>query len=160
MSFSKTWKKTNKRKRVLAVASGGGHWEQMQMLRDAFEGCDVAYMTTMRGLGERAGLSNVSIVPDCNRHRPVLAAWAVLRIAATILHLRPDVIITTGAMPGLIAIAIGRRLGARTVWIDSIANAEEFSMSGAKAYRHADLWLSQWQAVASVSGSEYAGSVL
>lgn len=152
--------KLPKKKCVLAVASGGGHWEQLQLLRDAFEGCSVAYMTTMKGLGERAGLKNVSVVPDCNRDRPVLAAWAVLRITLKILQVRPHVIISTGAMPGLIAIAIGRALGARTIWVDSIANAEEFSMSGAKAHKHADLWLSQWPTVASDNGAEYAGSVL
>lgn len=153
-------KKTPAQKRVLAVASAGGHWEQLLLLRDAFEGCEVTYMTTMRGLGERAGLAGVHIVPDCNRDRPVLAAWAIIRIASHIMRLRPHVVISTGAMPGLIAIAIGRMLGARTAWVDSIANAEEFSMSGAKAHRHADLWLSQWQSVASASGAEYAGSVL
>jgi len=151
---------THRKKRVLAVASGGGHWEQMQMLRDAFEGCDVAYMTTMHGLGGNSGLVAVSVVPDCNREHPVRAAWAAVRIAVKIAWLRPDVIVSTGAMPGLIAIAIGRVFGARTVWIDSIANAEEFSMSGAQAHRHADLWLSQWQSVASATGAEYAGSVL
>ncbi len=151
---------TPKKKRILAVASGGGHWEQLQLLRDAFDGCDVTYLTTIKGLGERAGLTNVSVVPDCNRNRPVHAAWAVVRITLEIVRLRPDVVISTGALPGLIAIAIGRMLGARTVWIDSIANAEVFSMSGARAHKHADLWLSQWQSVASANGAEYAGSVL
>ena len=31
------------RRRVLAVASGGGHWVQLLRLRPAFEGCDVTY---------------------------------------------------------------------------------------------------------------------
>jgi hypothetical protein len=152
--------RTARKKRVLAVASGGGHWEQLQLLRDAFEGCDVAYLTTLRGLGERVGLINVSIVPDCNRNHPINAAVAAVRIALKIVRLRPDIVISTDALPGLIAIAIGRLLGARTIWIDSIANAEDLSMSGAKAHRHADLWLSQWQSVASANGAEYAGSVL
>jgi hypothetical protein len=152
--------KMARKKRVLAVASGGGHWEQLQLLRDAFDGCDVAYLTTMQGLGERGGLANVGVIPDCNRNHPIDAARAAVRIALKILRLRPDVVISTGALPGLIAIAIGRVLGARTIWIDSVANAEVLSMSGAKAHKHADLWLSQWQSVASANGAEYAGSVL
>jgi hypothetical protein len=63
-------------------------------------------------------------------------------------------------MPGLFAIVIGKKLGARTVWVDSIANAEELSMSGVLARPHASMWLSQWPAVAEANGAEYAGSVL
>ena len=33
------------RRRVLAVASGGGHWVQLMRLRPAFEGTDIHYAT-------------------------------------------------------------------------------------------------------------------
>ena len=46
------------------------------------------------------------------------------------MRLRPDVVITTGAAPGYFAVRIGKLLGARVVWVDSIANAEELSLSG------------------------------
>ena len=32
--------------RILAIASGGGHWTQLLRMRPAWEGCDVAYATT------------------------------------------------------------------------------------------------------------------
>ncbi len=35
------------RQRVLAVASGGGHWVQLQRLMGAMEGQDVAFVTTL-----------------------------------------------------------------------------------------------------------------
>lgn len=73
---------------------------------------------------------------------------------------KPDGAGETGALPGLIAIIVARRMGIRTMWIDSVANAEEFSMAGRMARRHADRLLSQWPAVAEASGAEYAGSVL
>ena len=146
--------------RILAVASGGGHWEQMLLLRDAFVGHKVQYVTTMSGLGERAGLTGVKVLPECNRNQRVLALWCLVQVVFRILVTRPHVIISTGALPGLFAIAIGKKLGARTVWVDSIANAEEFSMSGALARPHAHMWLSQWPAVAEANDAEYAGSVL
>jgi UDP-N-acetylglucosamine:LPS N-acetylglucosamine transferase len=149
-----------KKRRVMAIASGGGHWEQMMMLRDVFAGHDVTFVTTLAGLGERSGLTGVRLVPDCNRNKPIRALWALLRILAVILAVRPQVIISTGALPGVIALALGKRLGARTIWVDSIANAEEFSMAGSMARNHAHLWMSQWPSVASAAGAEYAGSVL
>jgi Oligosaccharide biosynthesis protein Alg14 like len=54
----------------------------------------------------------------------------------------------------------GRFLGARTIWVDSIANIDVLSMSGQKAGRYADLWLTQWPELASPNGPEYRGSVL
>jgi hypothetical protein len=73
---------------------------------------------------------------------------------------RPDVVISTGAAPGYIAIRLGRLLGARTMWIDSIANVEEMSLSGSKALRCAGLCLTQWEHLARPDGPHYKGAVL
>ena len=51
-------------------------------------------------------------------------------------------------------------MGARTIWLDSIANVEELSMSGSWIGRSADLWLTQWPHLARPEGPHYAGSVL
>ena len=80
------------------------------------------------------------------------------RITFLILWIRPKVIITTGAAPGYLAVMVGRILGARTCWIDSLANVEELSLSGKKAQRWTDLWLTQWQELANdEQGPFYAG---
>jgi hypothetical protein len=47
-----------------------------------------------------------------------------------LLRVRPDVIVSTGAPCGYVAIRMGRLLGARTLFIDSIANAVQPSLSG------------------------------
>jgi hypothetical protein len=75
---------------------------------------------------------------------------------------RPDVVISTGAASGYFALRIGKLFGAKTIWLDSIANAEELSLSGAKVQKHADLWLTQWEHLANPQegGPEYKGAVL
>jgi hypothetical protein len=73
---------------------------------------------------------------------------------------RPDVIISTGAAPGYLAIRIGKLTGARTLFLDSIANAEDLSMSARLAVRHADQTLSQWESVAEAKGVAYWGAVV
>ncbi len=147
-------------KRVLAIASGGGHWQQLMLLRPAFEGCDVLYLTTLPGLPEAFGAAPARIVPDCNRDRPLQAARSLAAIAAQVARHRPHVVISTGALPGVIALGLGRAARARTIWVDSVANAEEMSMSGKLARRVADLWMSQWPEVAAAVGAEHAGAVL
>lgn len=147
-------------KKVMAVASGGGHWQQMMALRPAFAGCAAFYVTTIAGLPEQFDAHPSRIVRDCNRNEPVATLICTLGLLRVVLVQRPDVVVSTGALPGVIALALGRLVGARTVWIDSIANSEEMSMSGRLARRVAHLWMSQWPHVAAESGAEYAGSVL
>lgn len=148
------------RKRVLAVASGGGHWQQLMQMRPAFAEHDVRFMTTLPGLPERFDAHPAVIVPDCNRNEKIAIVRAAFAIGCEILRRRPHVVVSTGALPGVMALALGRLVGARTIWVDSVANAEEMSMSGRLARRFAHLWLSQWEHVAAAEGAEYAGAVL
>lgn len=147
-------------KRLLAIASGGGHWQQLMLMRPAFDGLEVTYATTLQGLPEEFGAHPAVIVPDANRNEKLAILKAGIRIGWLVLGLRPHVVISTGALPGVMALALGRLIGAKTVWIDSVANAEEMSMSGRLARRFATHWLSQWDHVARAEGADCIGSVL
>jgi len=146
--------------RILAVASAGGHFVQLLRLRPAFEGCEVSYMTTCKGYEGELGESRVYVVGDASRWNKVKLAIMLLQVAWVIVRVRPSVIITTGAAPGYFALRIGKLLGARCVWLDSIANAEEMSMGGRMAGRVADLWLTQWEHLARDDGPRFAGAVV
>ena len=147
-------------KRILAIASGGGHWQQLMLMRPAFEGHDVHFLTTLPGLPEQFDAAPSSIVPDCNRNELLATMKAGLVLLGHMLRRRPHVVISTGALPGVLAIMLGRIFGARTIWVDSVANAEEMSSSGRLARRFAHEWMSQWSHVAEASGAKYAGAVL
>jgi UDP-N-acetylglucosamine:LPS N-acetylglucosamine transferase len=99
-----------------------------------------------------------------NRWQKFRLAYQLIQLFGLMVRLRPDVVITTGAAPGYLAIRIGRLLKARTVWVDSIANAQELSLSGKRAGKHCDLWLTQWAHLAGsdddVRGPMYQGSTL
>lgn len=147
------------RKRVLAIASAGGHWEQLMRMRSAFAAHDTIYVTTKAGLGKRAGVIP-RVVPDCNRDEVFKILRCVFALARLMVVERPSVVISTGALPGFFAVVLGRMMGARTLWIDSIANGEELSLSGEKARRFAHVTASQWPSVAREQGVEYWGAVL
>lgn len=160
--------------RVLAVASSGGHWIQLLRLRPAWRECDVTYLTTeenyglqLRSQAEREGCSppRFYTTVSANRWQKLRLLRQLLTVAWIVVKVRPAVVCTTGASPGYFAIRIGKLLGARTVWIDSIANAETMSLAGLKAGKHVDLWLTQWESVASGEPHygrrpEYWGAVL
>jgi UDP-N-acetylglucosamine:LPS N-acetylglucosamine transferase len=150
-----------KTKRVLAVASGGGHWVQLLRLMPAFEGCDIAFVTVSEAYRPqiRDG-RRFYVVSDATRWNKLKLLRMAIRLLVILLTERPDVIVSTGAAPGFFALRAGRLLGARTVWIDSIANVEQLSMSGQKIGPHADLWLTQWRHLAKPEGPFFAGAVL
>ncbi|WP_448581832.1 glucuronosyltransferase [Thermaurantiacus sp.] len=157
------------RPRVLAIASNGGHWIQLLRLASAWDGCEVHYATTSPDCqGHVARLAKARgqaapgyhVVTDANRWQKFRLIRQAVQVFALILRLRPQVIITTGASVGYFAIVFGRLLGARTLWLDSIANAKEPSLSGARAGPLADLWLTQWPELARPGGPSYRGQVL
>ena len=151
----------HKRRRVLAVASAGGHWIQLSRLRPLFEEHDVHFVTTFRGTVAPIVGAPLTIVRDASREDKLGVVWLTLQLITLIVVRRPQVIISTGAAPGYLALRIGKFLSIRTIWLDSIANVEELSLSGKMARSCADMWLTQWpDLISKYPGLEYKGSVL
>jgi UDP-N-acetylglucosamine:LPS N-acetylglucosamine transferase len=146
-------------KRILAVASSGGHWVQLNRLRPAFEGHEVAYLTTDPGHRAEVGGARFYHVEDANRWEKVKLARSAIKIVWVLVRERPDVVVSTGAAPGYLALRLARFVGARTAWVDSVANVEELSMSGRLASSAADLCLTQWPHLAG-GRVDYQGAVL
>jgi UDP-N-acetylglucosamine:LPS N-acetylglucosamine transferase len=148
------------KKKVLAVASGGGHWVQLLRLRPAFEGQDVAYVTVQPSYASQVPGSRFYAVTDATRWSRWDLVKMICQVSWIVLRERPDVVITTGAAPGVVALRMGKFLGAKTIWLDSIANVEHLSMSGEKVRGFTDLWLTQWPHLAGKDGPACHGSVL
>jgi len=56
---------------------------------------------------------------------------------------------------------VGKMLGAKVVWIDSITNVERISLSGRMVRHVADLFLVQWpELVNQYKNIEYVGSLI
>lgn len=144
--------------KVLAVASGGGHWVQLCRCLPAFEGHEVVCVTVRQAYASEVD-GRLRIVRDATRWSPVGVAVLGLQMLWIVLRERPRIVFSTGAAPGLFGLLWGRLLGARTIWLDSVANVEEVSMSGRLAGRWAHLWLTQWPALETLDGPEYAGAV-
>lgn len=148
----------SERLKVLAVASGGGHWVQLCRCLPAFAGHDVVCVT-VRGAYASEVDCRLHVVRDATRWSPLAVAVLGLQMLWIVLRERPRIVFSTGAAPGLFGLLWGRLLGARTIWLDSVANVEEISMAGRLAGRWAHLWLTQWPALAKTDGPEYAGAV-
>lgn len=153
-------RQSSRRPRILAIASGGGHWIQLLRLRPAFVGARVHYATISADAKSDVDGDGFHRFRDANRERKFALLLQIVQITWIILRVRPTVIVSTGASCGYVAIRLGRLLRTRTLFIDSVANAEQLSLSGRLACRHADLMLTQWPELARPDGPRYLGSVL
>lgn len=146
--------------RLLAAASGGGHWIELLRLKRAFEGWDVAYVSMFDNYVSAVPGARYYTVPDASRFHKLAFFKVALKALRIILKERPNAIVTTGSAPMLWFLLFGRLIGAKSLWIDSIAQAEEMSSSGRIAKRLASVAVAQWPEVARAEGIECWGGVL
>src|SRR4051794_6252830 len=98
---------STRRKRVLALSSGGGHWVQLLRLSPAFADCDVTYATVRPGYRADVPAESFKVIGDCNRERRLRLIWSACSIMLLLVKTRPDVVVSTGAAPGYLAIRLG-----------------------------------------------------
>lgn len=153
--------------KLVVGASAGGHANELQILlrhaQGAWPAQPVAYVTTMAIAASAfdTGGCPVHVIGECDRRKPLQAVAVLGRTLRLALRERPDVVVTTGSLPLALFCVWAKLLGAKVVWIDSVAQIEALSGSGRLMRRVADLCLAQWPAVAArYPGVEYAGEVL
>jgi UDP-N-acetylglucosamine:LPS N-acetylglucosamine transferase len=148
------------KKKILAVSSGGGHWVELIRLSPAFEGHVVVFATVDKAYRSEAGSARFYTIQDVTRWNKFRWMQTFVKLAYILFREKPDVVISTGALPGYFSLRLAKWLGIKTIWVDSIANVEELSLSGQKIGKHADLWLTQWPHLAKPGGPFYRGAVL
>lgn len=151
--------------RFVVVCSEGGHWVQASRIIQNLDQLPVLIVIASR--------NDVPSHFNCDgcavevRRTVDFNARTVHRLPVGFFHVfnmfrevRPTHVITTGAAPGLIALIVGRIFGARTLWIDSIANSRVLSLSGRLSRIFSDETWSQWEEVADRYGCGYKGRLL
>ena len=148
--------------KICLVASAGGHLTQLRKLAEAWSGHQACWITTTGVAREALSKDGeVFTVGECNREHLLRVVRVLVRSIRIILKERPSVIISTGAAVGCMVCLIGKLLGAKIVWIDSITNVERLSLSGRLVRPFADLYLVQWPELArKYKHLEYAGTVI
>lgn len=148
--------------KICLVASAGGHLSQLLKIVPPAGTYDALVITTSEAVrGNLTRLGRVHVVGECNReHR-----WQVLKVFCKCLgilrHERPDVVLSTGAAAGCMCCFLGKLLGAKIVWVDSITNVDHLSLSGRMVRYIADLFLVQWPDLTrKYRGTEYVGTIV
>lgn len=148
------------KKKIIAIASIGGHWIQLlRIARPLEKKYNVIYMSTHKKCENMVKGHKFYLIDDFNRS----TAWKIIpsffKFIKIILKEKPQAIITTGAAPGLICVLAGKLSGYKTIWVDSIANAEHLSASGRVASHFVSRTYTQWKDLAN-DKIMYVGNIL
>ena len=137
------------KKKVMAIASIGGHWVQLlRIARPMEEKYEMVYVSNHPKCATMVEGQKFYQTADFSRSDAWKLIPSFFKAARIVWRETPDTIITTGAAPGLVFLLVGKLLGIKTIWIDSIANAEHLSASGRVASRFASRTYTQWKDLA------------
>lgn len=132
----------------------------MMRLRGAFTDAKVSFACTMNNAGKPFGIEHVHTLPDANRDSGMGIFHLLVATYRLVQSEKPSTIISTGALPGLLAMVWGRLRGAKCIWVESIANGEKLSGCGSIARYLCHRCYVQWPELADGRRTIYAGAVL
>jgi UDP-N-acetylglucosamine:LPS N-acetylglucosamine transferase len=133
--------------KILLVASTGGHLAQILALREAFAGEDLHWVTFRKKDAETAlaGEKVTWAFHPTTRNLPNALRNLGLAVP-TLLRVRPDLIISTGAGVSVPFFIVARILRIRTIYIEVIDRIEQATLSGRICYPLSDAFCAQWPA--------------
>jgi len=147
---------------LLLVCSSGGHLLQMLEMHDAWEPFERLWVTFDKS-DARSLLRDERVIHafgPTNRSIPNLLRN--LRLATRLLWAeRPSVILTTGAGVAVPFAWIGRLMGIRTIYVESVTRIDELSLSARLIAPVATQVFAQWPELAEPSAGRirFAGNL-
>lgn len=130
------------------------------MISEAFSHYDVRFLTTTMNRSAIQTHKDLITVGDADLSTKLKLMPLALQVFVAVLKHRPNVVISTGAAPGFFAVLFGRFIGAKTIWVDSMANHSNLSVSGRYASKFCHLCVTQWKDLATGEKIKYFGSLL
>ena len=153
--------KTDKKPKILAISSPGGHWIQLNKICNPMENeFEVIYVTPGAQYASAQTGKTVFNISDASATSKHMLIPLTLQLLWIFARVRPAAIVSTGAAPGVIAFLLAKFLPIKTIWVDSIANVSILSRSARMIKKHADLVMTQWQTLSDGKQVIYKGSIL
>ena len=150
--------------RICVGASAGGHLKQLSEVLKTSHNWPLSpshCITTHTELAQHLEhFGETFVIGECNRLTPYKMLEVFVRAFSVVAKIRPNVVITTGALPLAWVCLFAKLFGAKIIWIDSIANVEKLSMSGSMVRYFSDLFITQWPDLAErYDNVEYLGKI-
>ena len=150
-----------KKLKICVACSTGGHLVEIKQLRSVYEKHDFFYFTFAGGVADELKKDErVRTIPNIVRHNPI--SWIVGAFMSFwhVLSEKPDVVLTTGAGVVVFYCIIARLLGAKLIFMESMAHVEKPTLTARMLYPFSHLFLVQWPQLLTVfPKARYAGRI-
>lgn len=133
-------------KKICLIASSGGHYEQVLMLKQLEKTFDIYYVTEKTEYNGNE--KNTYYLKQINRREKffilnmiqvVFQSWRILKKE------NPDIIISTGALAVIPTFLIGKIFRKKLIFIESFAKVNSQTLTGKLIYKFADVFFVQWE---------------
>lgn len=156
-----------KSKKILFIASTGGHLVEMMQLKDMFNRYDYHIITekTKSNLKMKEKYKDkidylVYGTKDFPLTYPFKLLYNCIKSFFLYIKIHPDYIITTGAHTAGPMSCIGKIFGSRVIYIETFANMSTKTITGKLLYPIADKFIVQWESMKELyPEAEYGGWV-
>ena len=156
-----------KKKKVLFIASTGGHLSELMQLRPLFDYYDYRIITEKTpsnlSLKDKYKKKVSFVIYGTKDHnftylfKLFFNCWIEL---FNYIKFRPKYIVTTGAHIAGPMCCIGKLFGSKIIFIETFANINTKTITGKLVYKFADLFLVQWEDMLELyPNAKYWGSV-
>jgi len=139
-------------KKILFIASTGGHFSELMQLSSMFKKYNYHIITektkTNANLKDKyPGRVNFLVYGTKDHLFSYIFKFAINCFKSIFLYMkiRPKVIITTGTHTAVPICYIGKLCGSKIIFIETFANSKTKTLSGKLVYPIADLFLVQWK---------------
>ena len=118
---------------------------QAKQLASVYEKYDHFYFTFSGGLAnEVKKTTSIRAIPNIVRYNPLSWIYGLFLSLYWVLKERPDVVISTGAGITVFFCVFAKLLGAKLIFLESMAKVEKPTLTARMLYPFSDLFLVQW----------------
>ena len=151
-------------KKIAFIASSGGHFTQLMMLKPLMDEYDHIIITEKTDIGEgKPDGEKIYYVPQINRKDKILIFELIANAFCSLkifIKEKPTVVISTGVLATIPFCLLAKLFGARLIYIESFAKVKSPTQTGKLLYKYADHFFVQWKSMQDVyKKAIYAGGL-
>ena len=142
----------NKQKKVLFIASTGGHFNELMQLKPLFEKYDYHIITEKdamtKGFKEIYKNKISYMLYGTRAHMFKYIFQFIINCFISVflyIKIRPKYVVTTGTHTAGPICVLGKIFGSKIIYIETFANRHTKTATGKIIYKFADLFIVQWE---------------
>lgn len=136
------------KKKICFIASSGGHFEQLMMLKPLIEKYNSFIVTEKTKYEASNNLIQTYYLKQVNRREFRFIFYMIINLIKSwmiFLKEKPDIVISTGALVTIPICLIAKIFRKKIIFIESFAKVNSPTLTGKLVYHFADQFYVQWE---------------